>query len=173
MSSQPGLLAINVYGVWRPTGAFQLESSSSLSHPPADPPWSTHSSDKFRHSIPVPLTLLSLTSAKTPVVAKACPPSSHPTHADLKRKTSTHKPESRQAAPSLFLVPTQPVAGKEGGKQELEDHRAQGRGWKGLSLGLGWRAAPPQLRMACTLSFHSHCWLLSIVRYAKVNTYTM
>lgn len=131
----------------------------TLLHMPQSSPTVQTSSD----AVPQPLTLLSLTSTKTPVVAKACPPSSHPTPADAKGKTSTPKRGSLTGCPVPLSDPHMATS-KEGRKQELEDHRAQVSGWKGHSLGLGWRAAPPQLRcLHSELSFPllvaKHCAL--------------
>lgn len=44
---------------------------------------------------------------------------------------------------------------------------------EGALTGTWLASSPISAEMACTLSFHFHCWLLSTTHYAKVNSYTM
>lgn len=122
-----------------------------------------------------------VTSAKTLVVAKACPPSSHPTHADQLRAPTRVRAEAGRV---LLVPPSGPylATSRKGKKQEPEasmvDARAMAatrRNWgerRRILRGLGWPIPLAQLGTACALSFHFHCWLLSAIHNAKVNSYT-
>lgn len=116
-------------------------------------------------------------SAKMLVVAKACPSSPHPTHADQARE-----PQRVKVGWGVLPVPpfgSPSATGREGGRQEPEAGRVGPRatehrnaGGQENSLRLRWLVPWAQPGTACALSFHLHCRLLSAIHNEKVNSYT-